>query len=57
MELAVADFEAWAEAMPTGVHPSLVHRLARPLDDPPRLLQSAPATVPASLRGPNYVED
>ncbi|MFI0894879.1 hypothetical protein [Streptomyces sp. NPDC020983] len=53
MELTAADFEAWVEQAPIGVHPSLVHRLARPVP----LTQHEPPAIPASLRGPNYPED
>jgi hypothetical protein len=53
MDLTAADFEAWAEQIPAGVHPSLVHRLARPVPSAAR----PPQPVPASLRGPNYPKD
>lgn len=55
--MELTDIEAWAEQIPTGVHPSLAHRVARAIELPAHLFQGVPTEVPASLRGPSYPED
>ena len=54
----IDDYTRHFAEQPTGVHPSLVHRLARPLSDELiEELRSRETGIPAALRGPTYEEN